>query len=310
MVHGGVTMRRVRSCSGTVLCLASATAFGAMAGFGKLAYDAGASVGTLLSVRFGVAAALLWGLIALNGRAAEVRALPRGDVAIALALGACAYAVQAGCFFAALQRIDASLLSLLVYTFPAIVAVAAIALGRERASRRRLAALALALGGLALVVAGAGAGAFDALGVALGLAAAVTYATYILVSEGVAARIAPRILTALICTGAALSLTTGSAATGQLRPGDLTLAGWGWLGGIAVVCTVAAVSLFFAGLARVGATTASILATVEPLVTVLLAFVVFGEMLSRVQLAGGAAMLAGVLVLTARPPDELRPRTA
>jgi len=40
------------------------------------------------------------------------------------------YAVQAGRFFAALARIDASLLSLLVYAFPAIVAAAAIALGR------------------------------------------------------------------------------------------------------------------------------------------------------------------------------------
>ena len=50
-----VTMRAMRS-SGTLLCLASATAFGAMAAFGKLAYDDGATVGTLLSVRFVLAA--------------------------------------------------------------------------------------------------------------------------------------------------------------------------------------------------------------------------------------------------------------
>ena len=135
-------MRRL----GTLLCLASATAFGAMAAFGKLAYDAGATVGTLLSVRFGLAAVLLWALLARRPRGARaIRApSPRRDVALALALGGCAYAIQAGCYFAALERIDASLLSLLVYTFPAIVAVAAIALGRERASARRLAALVLA----------------------------------------------------------------------------------------------------------------------------------------------------------------------
>ena len=38
--------------SGTILCLASAAAFGAMGVFGKLAYDEGATVGTLLAVRF------------------------------------------------------------------------------------------------------------------------------------------------------------------------------------------------------------------------------------------------------------------
>src|SRR5688572_27654110 len=138
--------------SGTVLCFGSAAAFGAMAAFGKLAYAAGATVGTLLSVRFGLAAALLWALILASGGAREIGAVGRRDVAVALALGGCGYAVQAGCYFAALERIDASLLSLLVYTFPAIVAVAAIVLGRERSDGRRLTALALALGGLALVV--------------------------------------------------------------------------------------------------------------------------------------------------------------
>jgi drug/metabolite transporter (DMT)-like permease len=294
-------MRAVRS-SGTLLCLGSGAAFGAMAVFGKLAYAEGATVGTLLAVRFALAAALFWVLVAAAGAVGEVRALGRRDVGIGLALGACGYALQAGCFFAALERIDASLLSLLLYTFPAMVAVAAVALGRERIDARRLAALVLASGGLALVVAGAGAGALDPLGAALGLGAAVVYTTYILISDGVAARVRPRLLSALVCTGAAVSLTAGSALLGELRPGELTLAGWGWLAGLAVVSTVAAVSLFFAGLRRAGPTTASILATVEPLVTVLLAFLVFGETLGAVQLAGGALVLAAVPVLHLRLP--------
>jgi drug/metabolite transporter (DMT)-like permease len=99
-------------------------------------------------------------------------------------------------------------------------------------------------------------------------------------------------------------LTAGAALLGDLRPGELTAAGWGWLACLAVVSTVASIGLFFAGLRRVGPTTASILATVEPLVTVLLAFVVFAETLGAVQLAGGALVLAAVPVLRAR---ELRP---
>ena len=294
-------MRGVRS-SGTLMCLGSGAAFGAMAVFGKLAYGAGATVATLLSVRFVLAAALFWALLLAAGAAPEIRALRRRDVGAGLALGACGYALQAGCFFAALERIDASLLSLLLYTFPAIVAVAAVALGRERFDGRRLAALALASGGLALVVAGAGAGALDPLGAALGLGAALVYSTYILVSEGIAARIRPRVLAALVCSGAAVTLTAASALLGELRPGELTAAGWGWLACLAAVSTVAAISLFFAGLRRVGPTTASILATVEPLVTVLLAFLVFAETLGAVQLAGGGLVLAAVLVLEARLP--------
>jgi drug/metabolite transporter (DMT)-like permease len=299
-------MPPVRS-SGTFLCLASGAAFGAMAIFAKLAYDEGANVGTLLGVRFAIAAALFWVLLVVGGAAREVRGLERRDIGIGLALGACGYALQSGTYFAALQHIDASLLSLVLYTYPAIVAVAAVAIGRERLNARRVAALALASGGLALVVAGAGAGELDALGATLGLAAALIYSTYILVSDGLVARVSPRALAALVCTGAAVSLIAGSALLGQFRPGELTAAGWGWVAGLAVVSTVGAISLFFAGLRRAGPTTASILATVEPLVTVLLAFLVFGETLGAVQLAGGALVLSAVLVLNAR---RLRPRQA
>jgi drug/metabolite transporter (DMT)-like permease len=298
----------VRS-SGTMLCVGSAAAFGAMAVFGKLAYDEGATVGTLLAVRFGLAAVMFWGLVLAGGAVRELRALAGRDVSLGLALGGCGYAIQAGCYFAALQRIDASLLSLLLYTFPAIVAVAAVVLGRERLESRRLVALGLASGGLALVVAGAGAGALDPLGASLGLGAALVYSTYILVSEGIAGRVSPRLLSALVCTGAAVALTVATALLGDLRPGDVTAAGWGWLACLAVVSTVGAISMFFAGLDRVGPTSASILSTVEPVVTVLLAFLVFGETLAAVQLAGGVLVIAAVLALAVRVRPQLQGAT-
>ena len=286
--------------SGTLLCLGSATAFGAMGVLGKLSYGEGATVGTLLTFRFALAAVPFWALAFARGAAGEVRAVRGRDIAIALALGACGYAAQSGAYFAALESIDASLLSLLLYTFPAIVTGTAIGVGRERPTARRLAALALTLGGLVLVLAGAGTGALDPLGAALGLGAAVVYSTYILVSDGVAGRMRPLLLSALVCTGAAASLTTGSAMLGELRPGEVTAAGWGWLACLAVVSTVVAISLFFAGLRRVGPTTASILSTVEPVVTVLLAFLAFGETLGPVQVLGGALVLAAVPVLELR----------
>jgi drug/metabolite transporter (DMT)-like permease len=290
-------------------CLASATAFGAMAVLGKLAYDEGATVGTLLSLRFALAAALFWVLVP----AAELRAVSRRDIVHGLGLGAVVYALQAGTYFAALERIDASLLSLLTYTFPVLVAVAAVALGRERFDGRRAVALTMAAAGLVLILGSAGTGAVDTIGIALGLVTAVVYASYVLVGEGVAQRVPARVLAALVCTGAAFTLTAGSAATGGLHPERLSGAGWGWIAALAVISTVVAVSLLFAGLRRVGPTTSSILANVEPVVTVVLAFVVFGELLSPLQLVGAAAVLAAVVLIgraaaSAQPgPDAFAP---
>ena len=287
---------------GIVLCLASAAAFGAMGVFGKRAYDEGATVGTLLAVRFARRRASC--SAAPPSRPARSAASPGATSSSPPGLGAIAYSAQAGAYFAALARIDAGLLSLLVYTFPAIVAVAAAALGRERAGRRTVAALALSSAGLVLVVAGAGAGALDPLGTALGLIAACVYAAYVLVSERVAQRLGPLALAALVCAGAAATLTLGAAATGELRPADVTPAGLGWLVAIALVSTVGALALFFAGLPLVGPTAASILSTAEPVTAVVLAFAVLGDTLGPVQLAGGALVLAAATVLTLARPQE------
>jgi drug/metabolite transporter (DMT)-like permease len=282
---------------GPALCLASAAAFGTLAVFGKLAYDAGVSAGTLLAVRFALAALLLGALLALRPRPRA--RLDRRTLRTALALGAVGYALQAGLFFAALERVHASLLTLLLYTYPAWVVVAGLALRRQAASARRLVALALSSAGLVLALAGAGAGALDPLGAALGVGAALTYAAYILVSDGVVARADPLALSAVVCTGAAASLALAALATGSL---DLGFApeGWLWLGLMAALSTVVAVVAFFAGLARVGPPTAAILSTFEPVVTVALATLLFGERLLPVQLAGAALVLAAAVLVVER----------
>ena len=291
--------------TGVIACLASAAAFGAMGVFGKLAYDEGATVGTLLATRFVLAAALFWLFLAWSGRAGSLRSLTARDAGLALALGAVGYGAQAGGYFAALERLDASLLSLLVYTFPVMVTVTAIALGREPASRRTAGALVLASAGLVLVLVGAAAGALDALGTALGLGAAVVYSAYILISQGVAERMGPLALGTLVCTGAAATLTLTGLAGGDLDPGRVSATGFLWLAGLALVSTVGAIALFFAGLRRVGPAAASILSTLEPVVTVALAFAIFGESLGPAQLAGGALVLLAVLAVRAPGPRTM-----
>ena len=291
---------------GAAPCLASAASFGAMGIFGRLAYDDGATVGTLLAVRFALASALFWVLVVASGGVAELRKVAAATSSPALALGGGIYAAQAGGYFAALERVDPSLLALLLYTFPAIVALAAIALGASgptAAGRPRSASCPAALCSCWRAAARP-----RAIRWAPRSASPPRSCTASTSSPAKGSRVAcrPLVLSALVCTGAAVSLTAGSALLGELRPGGLTLTGWAWIACIAVVCTVAALSLFFAGLRRVGPTTASILSTVEPVVTEALAFFTFGDVLGAAQLLGGLVVLGGVVVLQA--PTRLRRR--
>ena len=73
--------------------------------------------------------------------------------------------------------------------------------------------------------------------------------------------------------------------------------GWLWLGLAALVSTVGAVVLFFSGMSRVGPSTAAILSTLEPPVTVALVFLTFGEALGVVQLLGALAVLGAAVIV-------------
>jgi drug/metabolite transporter (DMT)-like permease len=290
----GAAPARDAAAAGAALCLLSAAAFGAMGVFGKLAYDEGVGVWALLLVRFGLAAA---GLLVVVAFRRALAGLSRRAILAGLAMGAVGYATQSTLYFLALERMDASLLALLLYTFPAMVVLGAVLLGRERITARRLVALGFATTGTALVLAGAGTGALDPLGTVMGLGAAVAYTAYILAGERVVAGVPPLTLAALVATGATATFAIVNLAQGPEL--GFSAAGWGWLALIALVSTVLAIIAFFAGLTRVGPSSAAILSTLEPPVTVALAAAAFGEALTPLQLFGGALVLATVFVLNA-----------
>jgi drug/metabolite transporter (DMT)-like permease len=290
---------------GPLLILVSATCFGAMAVFGKLAYAAGVPAPTLVLVRFALATLVLGAaVLVVRWRTGRPVLGTEGDtrrrlVVTSVALGAIGYAAQASFYFAALERIDAALVALVLYTFPVLVTLASVALGRDRLTGARVAALLAATGGTALVLAGAGALSFDAAGVALAFAAAVTYTVYILVGETTVQQVPPLVLTALVMAGATVTLAVRVALTGGLDL-DLGAEGWGWIACIALVSTVVASTTFFAGLRRTGPSTASILSTFEPVATVVLAAAVLGERLTLVQSLGACLVLSSVLLVQLR----------
>jgi drug/metabolite transporter (DMT)-like permease len=280
---------------GTALCVLSACAFGAMAIFAKEAYATGATVVTLLSIRFLLAAALFWVIVAVRGAQMPSRRV----VLASLGLGAAGYAAQAGLFFGALTHIDASLTSLLLYLYPMLVFLGAVALRREPVTGRRIGALALASVGAALVLMSGSLGALDGVGVAMALGAAVVYAAYILVADRIVGTADAFLIAALVTTGATASTLVAGIGSGALNL-HFAAAGWGWITAMALGSTVLGVSAFFVGLREVGPATASIVSTAEPVVTVALAAAIYGEALGAGQLTGGVLVLGAVVILQLR----------
>ncbi len=282
---------------GLALVVLSAVSFGSLGVFGKLASRQGMSLPTLLGLRFGLAALVLWGLALWRHQVRWMGARRTAGVALMGVL----YVLQAAAFFSSLRTIPAAITSILLYIYPVLVTLLARVVVGEPLTPLRMVALALACAGVLLVVGPSPAGHLDPGGVLLGLASAVVYSTYIL-TGGVLLRGVPALYaTAVITTVGGVSYLAFGGLSGSLHPPGA--AGWGIVAGIAVIPTIIAASTFLAGLSRVGPTRASIVSTLEPVTTALLAALFLGEGLSALRLVGGAVVLAAaVLVSLSGPP--------
>lgn len=288
--------------TGALLIALSAAAFGSMAIFGVWAQDDGTGTPALLFVRFALASLVLAGVMRLRGISLPTvrQCLP------VAAMGGIGYVGQSYCYFLALEHAQASLVALLLYLFPAFVAVLAAVFLRERISLVTAAALAVALVGTGLVVGG---GSGRPLGIALGIGAAVIYSIYITVGSVVTVGLDVIAVTTIVCVAAAVvsgAIVLGLAAAGRPAAFPSSGKGWGSLLAIALVCTVVAILAFFAGLPLLGPTAASVLSTLEPVVTVGLATWLLSETLTGVQTIGAVLVLSAVLwlALSHRPAGE------
>ncbi|MGI8587655.1 MAG: DMT family transporter [Chloroflexia bacterium] len=275
--------------------LASAAAFGALGIFGKLAYAGGLGLPTLLAARFGLAAVLMWAIVAVRGLSPRVSL--RTLVGLLL-MGAVGYVGQAFSYFTALLTIQAATTGLLLYTYPSLVALLAWLLLRQKLTRAGAIALLMATVGCALVLGGLAAlpGRADSAGVAWGLAAALIYSLYIIAGARLTASVQPLVASAYIITAAAVVFWVGGLLGGTLDF-RVTAGGWAAVVGMALICTVLAIAAFVTGLAQVGPARASILSTVEPVITMLLAVLVLGEQINAGQILGGGLILGAVFVL-------------
>ena len=287
--------------AGTLLALTSAASFGVMPVLTKVVYDDGVGVVGVLSLRFSAAAAVLLGLARLRREA-----LPRGRQLVMLfLLGAVGYVVESLCYFVALTRISAGLTALLLYLYPALVVVLTTFLTRRRPPTRASACVAVATVGTALTIGPVQGGQWT--GVLLGLASALSYGIYIVVSSRQAAGIGPFATAAVVMGGAAVVYDAGALATQAAVPHQ----GSAWLAlvAVALVGTVLAVSAFFAALERLGPADTAVISTLEPVVSVGVAALALGESLSPVQLLGGGLVLVAVAAL-ARAPSYAVPLDA
>ncbi|WP_049937128.1 DMT family transporter [Haloplanus natans] len=267
--------------TGVALVVAGAALFGTLGIFGELARAVGLSTATLLGGRFLAATAILWGYLARRGY--EVRLAPR-TLAAELGLGL-VYGLMSIAYFESLAWLSAGVATLVLFTYPVQVTLVSAVTLDESVTVPKTLALAAGLGGVALVAGG---------GVAFGLpgfllvgVASLAYTVYSIGTRVMVATVRPLVHAAYVFLGVTAAVLLYGVGTGTLTV-PTAPADWGLIAGITVVGTLFPMILFTAGLARIPASTASIVSTSEPLTTVVLGIVLLSEPLTPAIAVGGA----------------------
>ena len=297
--------RRAISAGAFATLLLIALMMGANHVAARIAFNNGLGVATAVVVRSAVTALVVGALlfvarVPLLTTARHKRFL----LVIGLLIG-----VQSLCLYSAVARLPVALALLAFNTYPLWTALWDRLLYQRRPERATLQAMPLILLGLALAldVSGAASGLGAAgqwarigAGVAFALAAAATFGLALVLTQRETSELDGRLRTVSTMVLAGLvALTVGMAAF----PGGMHLpaaaAGWWGLGALTFLYGTA-FTIMFTVLPKLGVAGNSAIMNVEPVFALVLAWLILGQTIAPIQVAGALLVVGAVMVLGLR----------
>lgn len=194
----------------------------------------------------------------------------------------------------AVKFIPVGVAALLFFVYPPLVAVFNALLDRRWPGTLRMAAFLVAFGGLAVML-GVSFRDLDPVGVALGLGAGVACGFQVTWIGRVMKGRDPLVVMFHMVLVAAVVLSVAVPTITGLTPPQTTA---GWLGAAGVVLLQGcSIPLYFASIPRIGTETSAIINNLQPVTSIVAAYLLFGEAMTAAQFAGGAMVIGGILLL-------------
>jgi len=241
-------------------------------------------------------ASIAWVLFLIHATAQRQLKIHRTDLPALLGFGVICVTLFYGSYQVAIRDVGVALAAVLLYTAPAWVAVMSWLLLKERMTKTKAACVTMTILGVASIslgpqLMGSGGITLNWFGLAAGLVAGFTYALYYIFGKAFLYRYpTPTIFVYAIPFGALLLLPFIDFAHKSPQA-------WLLLIGLAAVTSYGAFSVYYAGLKHLEATQASVIATFEPMMAAIFAYMLFGEKFSVYGYAGSTMIIAAVLLV-------------
>ncbi|KMT21753.1 DMT family transporter [Clostridium cylindrosporum] len=278
---------------GILYAIMSSAAFGLSPIFGKLSYASGSNPTSILLFRFLIAGVVL--LAYLIYKKIDIR-ITKQQFIVLLLIGGVGYTVTTETLFMSYVTLGAGLGTTLHFIYPALVCLISIFVFKERVSRVKLISLLLAGIGLYSLIAFENQ-KLDIIGVILALTSGVTYSVSIIaLGFKTITSIDNRIATMYVSFGAFIGMLLYGVFSDTIVLKFNAGIVFSYIG-IALVSTILAIIFFLKAIETIGPTSTSILATLEPIISIILGIIIFGENLSFSLVIGSAFIVISTIIL-------------
>ena len=291
---------------GYLMVAVAAALFAVNGTVSKVVLGSGLSSLELTQIRSTGAAAGLLVFLLLFARA-RLR-VGRRELAFLVLFGVTGVAFVQWLYFVAIEHLPVGIALLIQFLAPLFVALFARFVYHERIRRRIWVALALCIIGLAVIIEVWAGVAFSTIGITAALAASFALTAYILMAERERRHRDPVSLSfyGFLFAGIFWAVVQplwqfpwevlGETVSLQGNLEEHTAPVWLLVAFVVVVGTMITFSLLTGALRHIPATRASIVATLEPVLATVVAWLWLGETFGAAQLVGGAVVLAGIFI--------------
>lgn len=285
--------------SGLLLAIIGTTLFSIKSIFIKLAYQEGVDTTTLLSLRMLIALPFyLLILVWLLRKPETKKPLPKEFFAI-FGLGFIGYYLSSYLDLEALNYISAQLERLTLYTYPIITAFLSWFFLREIITKRLVFALILTYTGVLLLYFHESmlTGINASIGVLLVLAAALSISFYMVLSKNLISKLGSSLFTSIAMISSTVFVLIHFLLTNEIEDLLINNTAWVYVFMLAVFSTVLPSFMISEAIAKIGAAKTTIVGTVGPIFTVILAVFLLDEPFGWIHLAGILLVIFGVSLL-------------
>lgn len=286
---------------GIILTMLSAVVFGFAFTLGPMTYgEGGSNPVTLTFLRNALSLPVLLAILAWQKTSLQVT---KKELLHLIILGGIGNAVTTLMLNISFALIDVGIATTIHFVYPVFVTVGCVLFYKERLGLQKIIALIIAMSGIACFFVGDTTSAHAAkdttLGLILAVASGVTYAFYIIFMDKSGLKNQPAFkITFYVALMSAIGMAIYGSAVGELTFSTITPQAWVISTVFALLCTVVALSLLQIGIKHVGASTAAILTTFEPITSIIFGVLLLGESVTMIKLIACCLILVGVVTLS------------